>query len=109
MEAEAMWQKLVEYDQANCIMDAFCPRGTRSDGIVPFHSYSVLRCVQVGEFKMICMRNSWGGFGTADGQMEVRNGKNIRKWLQPWSRRRTTMAFSGWNSQTGSPFGMRFV
>jgi len=60
MEAEAMWQKLLEYDQANSVMTAICPPGKRSDGIVPLHGYSVLRCVQVGEFKMICMRNTWG-------------------------------------------------
>jgi len=53
IEAEAMWQKLVEYDQAAA------DEARRSDGIVPNHAYSVLRCVQVGEFKMLCMRNPW--------------------------------------------------
>eukprot|EP00434_Breviolum_minutum_P040447 symbB.v1.2.035941.t1/scaffold4958.1/size32436/3 len=46
-------------DQANCIISAAADEARRSDGIVPNHAYSVLRCVQVGEFKMLCMRNPW--------------------------------------------------
>lgn len=60
-DQDFMWKKLLESDKANhAITLGLNPSDGRQDGLVSNHAYSLLRCVQVGEIKLLAIRNPWG-------------------------------------------------
>ena len=60
-DQDFMWKKLLESDKANhAITLGLNPSDGRQDGLLSNHAYSLLRCVQVGEIKLLAIRNPWG-------------------------------------------------
>lgn len=61
-EEPNMFEKLVEFDQANYPMSSgpMTRKNLSFDGLVFPHAYTLLHAVDVNGFKMVCMRNPWG-------------------------------------------------
>jgi len=62
-EHDEMFEKMVAWDNQNYIIGAGTCSGSDSEdhqGIVDGHAYSVLRCVSVGGFDLLKVRNPWG-------------------------------------------------
>ena len=68
---DELFDSLRDFDKANYLMTAAIAKEEKSvrNGLSPMHSYSLLRVVQAGGFKMICLRNP--------------HGRN--EWKGPWS------------------------
>ena len=68
---DELFDSLRDFDEANYLMTAAIAKEEKSvrNGLSPMHSYSLLRVVQAGGFKMICLRNP-----------HARN-----EWKGPWS------------------------
>eukprot|EP00667_Euglena_gracilis_P022227 EG_transcript_24649 len=74
--SEKLFDILWEYDRAEALIAASSEAGNDSaaeavQGIVQGHAYSVLKIQKVGDFRMMKLRNPWGGF----------------EWTGPWSDR----------------------
>jgi hypothetical protein len=72
--ADKLFDILWEYDRAEALIAASSEPGNDSTtdavrGIVQGHAYSVLKIKKVSDFRMIQLRNPWGGF----------------EWTGPWS------------------------
>jgi calpain-15 len=73
LDGDGLWEKLKEWDESNYIMGASISgdevEKKREDGLVERHAYSLIAAKEVGDFKLVCLRNPWG---------------NSREWNGAW-------------------------
>lgn len=56
---EVLWKKLMEIDEASGITTGWFHKDTGM-GLVNNHQYTIVQCKEVGDFKLVCVRNPWG-------------------------------------------------